>query len=88
MDRVNPRDVIEYCHILDGIHNKHKVAMSSTTASGGNACSFVAELALEDLERRIGWKTNDLDEFLLGESEVVAHLGTVLTLKGVAGETR
>jgi hypothetical protein len=60
MDWVNPRDVIGHCHVFDSIHNNAKVAMSSTTASGGNACSVIAELALEDLERRIGMKTNDV----------------------------
>jgi hypothetical protein len=81
MDWVNPRDVIGHCHALDSIHNNPKVAMSSTTASGGNACSVIAELACEDLERRIGRETNDLGEFPMRESEVVAHLGTMLTLK-------
>jgi hypothetical protein len=82
MNWVNPRDVIGYCHIFDNIHDKPKVAMSSTTASGGNACSVITELALEDLERRIGRKTNDLGEFPVRESDVVARLGTMLTLKG------
>jgi hypothetical protein len=81
MNRVSSRDVIGYCHVIDSIHDNIKVAMSSTTASGGNACSVIAELALEDLERRISRQTNDLGEFPVRESEVVAHLGTVLTWK-------
>jgi hypothetical protein len=66
---------------MDSIHNNPKVAMSSTTVSGGNFGSAIAELALEDLERRIGKKTNDLRKFPMSESEDVAHFSTVLTLK-------
>ncbi len=56
------------------------MSVSTTAASGGNASSVVAELALEDLESRDGRSTNDLGEFPMGESEVVAHLDAVLTV--------
>jgi hypothetical protein len=55
------------------------MSVSTTAASGGNASSVIAELALEDLESRIVRSTSDLGEFPMGESEVVAHLEAVLT---------
>jgi hypothetical protein len=72
---------IGHCNVFNFIHNNSDVAMSATTASGGNAGRVIAELALEDLERRISWRTNDLGEFPVGQSEADAHLGTVLTLQ-------
>jgi hypothetical protein len=88
MHWINPRDFIGHCYVVNSVHNNRKMAMSSTTLSGGYAGSIIAELALEDLERRIGWRTNDLGEFSVGESEVVAHLGTALTWKKSAGDTQ
>jgi predicted transcriptional regulator YheO len=77
----NPRDVIVYYHVINSIHNNPMVAMSSTTVSGRNAGSVITELALEDLERRVGRKTNDLGAFPARESEAVTLLGTVLIMK-------
>jgi hypothetical protein len=59
----------------------------ATTSSGGNAGSVVAELALEDLERCIGRRTNDRRERPVRECEVVAHLNTVLTRKSLRWST-
>jgi hypothetical protein len=55
--------------------------MRTTTLSRGNAGSIIAELALENLERRIGRKINDLGERPVREGEVITHLDIVLTLK-------
>jgi hypothetical protein len=59
----------------------------ATTSSGGNAGSVVAELALEDLERCIGRRTNDCHERPVRDGEVVAHLNTVLTRKSLRWST-
>ena len=81
MDWIDPWDVIGHFHVVISIHNNPKMSMSTTAASGGNAGSVIAELALEDLEHHIGWSINDLGEFPMGESKVVTHLDTMLTVE-------
>lgn len=59
----------------------------TTTSSGGNACSVVAELALESLEGGIGRRSNDKGECPVREGEVT-HFATVLTRESLRCKQR
>ena len=50
---INPRNIVQYRHVLDGIKNKVKVPMTTTTKARRNARCVIVELALQDLERCI-----------------------------------
>ena len=68
----DPWAIVRYSEVFTCVHDKGQMSITTTT-SGGNAGSVVAELALEELQRSIGRRTNDRRESPVRESEVVGH---------------
>jgi hypothetical protein len=72
MGWIDPLAIVRHSEVFTCAHDEGQMSIT-TTSSGGNAGSVVAELALEELQQSIGGRTNDRHESTVRESEVVSH---------------